>query len=97
MARNGAAVPAQRSPAKAAGRDRPEPQRATWPAWWHPVPAAPWGEAGLPALRAVSHSRPALGSGECPEGGSSMLCLLQPPGEELCKYLHRACRGGSRV
>lgn len=41
-----------------------------------PVSAPPRGEAGLPELRGVGHSWLTLESGECWEGGSSMLCLL---------------------
>ena len=41
--------------------------------------APPWGPGGPASTEDVGHSWPLLGSGECREGGSSVLCLLEPP------------------
>lgn len=43
------------------------------------VPTPPWGPGGPASTEDVGHSWPLLGSGECWEGGSSVLCLLEPP------------------
>ena len=43
------------------------------------VPAPPWGPGGPASTEDVGHSWPLLGSGECREGGFSVLCLLEPP------------------